>query len=274
MILKGGRCAMFEKRSNWFVALILLACAVAAMTSSRALAAPSSGAVEEPPLSNSDIIKLSKLQLGNEIIIAKIKQAKSVAFDLTTDGLVQLKQAAVSSPVMAAMLERATPKQPQLNAASSMGSADSSGEGRQEVRLVVDDQEITLPSNRGDLSATGMWPVVFTFLDYPGRNARTRIRNARPTLLVQSEHDPKSYYYLARLDVNDEEDNNRSLKIEQKASGFTATTRVVPAGRWHVEYDASEVSRGIWSITPRLDLTPGEYGVVVPGGILYEFGID
>lgn len=265
---------MFERCSIRLVSLMLLACAVTAMISFQALATTPSGAAEEPPLSNSDIIKLSKLQLGNEIIIAKIKQAKSVAFDLTTDGLVQLKQAAVSSTVMAAMLERATPKQPQLSAVSSSGNADSSGEGRQEVRLVVDDQEVTLPSNRGDLSATGMWPVVFTFLDYPGRYARTRIRSSRPTLLVQSEHDPKSYYYLAKLDINDEEDNNRSLKIEQKASGFSATTRVVPAGRWHVEYDASEVSRGVWSITPRTDLTPGEYGVVVPGGILYEFGID
>jgi hypothetical protein len=243
------------------------------MTSLQAFAALPAGPADEPPLSNSDIIKLSKLQLGNEIIIAKIKQAKNVAFDLTTDGLVQLKQAAVSSPVMAAMLERATPKQPSLTAASP-SSNSMNGEGRQEVRLIVDDQEVDLPSNRGDLSVTGMWPVVFTFLDYPGRTARTRIQSPRPTLLVQSEHDPKSYYYLARLDVNDEEDNNRSLKIEQKASGFTATTRVVPAGRWHVEYDATEVSRGVWSITPRLDLTPGEYGVVVPGGILYEFGID
>ena len=94
--------------------------------------------------------------------------------------------------------------------------------------------------------------------------------NARTTLVIRSEHDPQSYYYLARLDVNEEEDNNRSLKIEQKASGFTETTRVIPAGRWHVEYDASEKTPGVWHITPRRDLQPGEYGVVVPGGLLYE----
>jgi len=76
------------------------------------------------------------------------------------------------------------------------------------------------------------------------------------------------------LDVNHEEDNNRSLKIEQKASGFTATTRVIPAGRWYVEYESSEKTPGIWYITPKRDLRPGEYGVVVPGGVLYEFGVD
>jgi hypothetical protein len=262
---------MYGKRSIWLV-LALFAFLISSMTGLDAFAATPSGPAAEPPLSNSDIIKLSKLQLGDEVIIAKIGQAKSIAFDLTTDGLIQLKQAAVSGKIISAMLERATPKQPP--AVAAYDSSATSGDPRQEVRLVVGDQEVNLPSNRGDLSATGMWPVVFTFLDYPGRRARTRIQNVRPTLLVRSEHDPKSYYYLARLDVNDEEDNNRSLKIEQKASSFSATTRVVPAGRWHVEYDASETAPGTWSITPTRDLQPGEYGVVVPGGILYEFGID
>lgn len=262
---------MFGKRSFWLV-LVLFASLLSVATQTSA--APPTAPVQELPLANGDVIKLSKLQLGDEVILAKIKQAKSVAFDLTTDGLIQLKQAAVSGKVISAMLERSTAKQSSSIAASSRDNASNDGDAGQEVRLVVDDQEISLPSNRGDLSATGMWPVVFTFLDYPGRSARTRIQNVRPTLLVRSAHDPKSYYYLARLDVNDEEDNNRSLKIEQKASGFSATTRVVPAGRWHVEYDASEAEVGVWSITPRHDLEPGEYGVVVPGGILYEFGID
>lgn len=225
----------------------------------------------EAPLSNADVIKLSKLQLGDEVIIAKVKQAATVAFDLSTDGLVQLKQGSVSGPVIAAMLDRTTPKQAPMPAA---GGADALGVGRDDVRLIRGQEEIRLPSNRGDLSTTGMWPVVFVFLDYPGLHARTRTTDTRPRLVIRSEHDPKSYYYLARLDVNDEDDNNRSLKIEQKVSGFTATTRVVPAGRWHVEYEASEPAPGTWHITPAEDLMPGEYGVVSPGGILYEFGID
>lgn len=264
---------MFGTRSAWLV-LSLIALLVSSMTPSQVFAAIQSETAPEPPLSNSDIIKLSKLQLGDEVILAKIKQAQRVAFDLTTDGLVQLKQAAVSGRVISAMLERATPKQALSNGGAATTSSGTNGDAGQEVRLVVEDQEVSLPSNRGDLSVTGMWPVVFTFLDYPGRYARTRIKTVQPTLLVRSAHDPKGYYYLAKLDVNDEEDNNRSLKIEQKASGFTATTRVVPAGRWHVEYNASEVAPGIWSITPTRDLVPGEYGMVVPGGILYEFGVD
>ena len=221
------------------------------------------------------MIKLVKLDLGDEVVIGKIKQSADVAFDLTTDGLVQLKQGGVSSRVISAMLEKTTPPAappPMPNAGG--GNQPQFFDGRDDVRIVNDDKEIRLPANRGDISSTGFWPVVFTFLDYPGLHARTRTRNARPTLVIRSEHDPKGYYYLGMLDVNHEADNNRSLKIEQKVSGFSATTRVVPAGRWYVEYESSERAPGVWYLTPKRDLQPGEYGVVVPGGVLYEFGVD
>jgi hypothetical protein len=238
-------------------------------------AEPATPAKSEAAFSNKDVIKLVKLDLGDDVVIGKIKQATEVAFDLTTDGLVQLKQAGVGSHVISAMLERTTP----LAAPPAMPNAGGGNQpqffdGRDDVRIVTDDKEIRLPANRGDLSSTGFWPVVFTFLDYPGLHARTRTRNARPVLVIRSEHDPKGYYYLGKLDANDEEDNNRSLKIEQKGSGFTETTRVIPAGRWYVDYESSEKTPGIWYITPKSDLQPGEYGVVVPGGILYEFGVD
>ena len=67
-------------------------------------------AKEEAPLSNKDVVKLAKLGLGDEVVIAKVKQATSVTFDVTTDGLVQLKQAGVSGPIIAAMLEKTTPR--------------------------------------------------------------------------------------------------------------------------------------------------------------------
>jgi hypothetical protein len=263
MFGNGARCLV----------LLLVAIPVSAGTLFQTAGSSVPAPKKEAPLTNADIIKLTKLQLGDDVIIAKIKQAGAASFDLSTDGLVQLKQSSVSGKVISAMLERGTPRSPAAVSGGDRAGAPH-GDERDEVRLVLAGDEIRLPANRGDLSTTGMWPVVFTFLDYPGRTARTRTTDTRPMLLVRSEHDPKNYYYLARLDVNDEEDNNRSLKIEQKTSGFTATTRVVPAGRWHVEYDASETSPGTWQVVPRQDLTPGEYGVVVPGGLLYEFGID
>ncbi len=238
-----------------------------------AAAAQAPPARSEAAFSNKDVIKLVKLELGDDVVIGKIKQAADVAFDLTTDGLVQLKQGGVSSRVISAMLEKTTsPAAPTPGAGG--GNQPQFFDGRDDVRILISDREVRLPANRGDISSTGFWPVVFTFLDYPGLHARARSKNSRPTLVIRSEHDPKGYYYLGMLDVNKEADNNRSLKIEQKVSGFSATTRVVPAGRWYVDYESSEKTPGIWYITPKRDLQPGEYGVVVPGGVLYEFGVD
>lgn len=64
------------------------------------------GATEELPLNNNDIIKLTKLAMGDEVVISKIKTAKVVNFDTSTDDLVKLKESGVSGPVITAMLDR------------------------------------------------------------------------------------------------------------------------------------------------------------------------
>lgn len=263
---------MSSKYFSWGVAVLIavaLTGAAGAQTTS-----DSAGAKQEAPLSNKDVIKLAKLGLGDDVVIAKIKQATVIDFDLTTDGLVQLKQSSVSGRIIAAMLEKTTPKEAALSESPNPETANQVDNFGQDVRLLIKDKEVRLPASRGDISETGFWPVIMTFLDYPGLRARNRTTNIRPTLIIRSEHDPSGYYYLAKLDVNGQEDNNRSLKIEQKVGAFSATTRIVPAGRWHVEYDATEATPGIWHVIPRQELKAGEYGVVVPGGVLYEFGID
>ena len=250
--------------------LVLTLCAVSVSV----IAQNPSVQQEEAPLSNGDVAKLVKLALGDQVVIAKINQAARVTFDLSTDGLVNLKKAGVSADVIAAMLERATPRQVAPNIGSESPSETAPDANRYDIRLLIGQDEVRLPSNRGDLTATGFWPVVMTFLDYPGLSARTRTKDARPVLVIRTEHDPTNYYYLAKLDVNSKEKNNRSLKIEQDEDSFSATARIVPAGRWHMEYTVSEPKPGKWHVTPTRDLMPGEYGVVVPGGVLYEFGID
>lgn len=262
---------VFKYAKPFWPLVVLTLYALSAAAAPNQSTAPSQH--DEAPLANSDVVKLTKLGLGDQIVIGKINQAPTIAFDLSTDGLVQLKNAGVTANVIAAMLERATHRQsaPQPAPDNSGTSADAN---RYDIRLLTVQGPVALPSNRGDITTTGFWPVVMTFLDYPGLHARTRTKNVRPVLVIRTEHDPTNYYYLCQLDVNDQEDNNRSLKIALDADAFSATARIIPAGRWHVKYTVSEPNPGVRHITPARDLKPGEYGVVVPGGILYEFGID
>lgn len=261
---------MMRSLSRYALILALSALSVGALGQP----APSTSSKAETPLSNSDVIKLNKLGLGDDVVIAKVNQAANVTFDLSTDGLVQLKSAGVSGAIITAMLSRTTPRQPASVPAPAYGPGAAPDANRYDIRLLVDQNEVRLPSNRGDLTTTGFWPVVMTFLDYPGLHARTRIKDPRPVVVIRTEHDPTSYYYLARLDVNGKEDNNRSLKIELDEDAFSASARIIPAGRWYVDCDVTEHNPGVWHVSPKRDLKPGEYGVVVPGGILYEFGID
>ncbi len=67
------------------------------------------------PLTNRDVIRLAQAKLSDDLIIAKIK--KSVTnFDLSTDGLLQLKNAGVSDRVLKVMMEPASePDSPTQN---------------------------------------------------------------------------------------------------------------------------------------------------------------
>lgn len=66
--------------------------------------APHSG---EKALTNDDVVSLLKVGLDDALIVTKVRQAKAVAFDLSTDGIVALKKAGASNAVVDAMMKRA-----------------------------------------------------------------------------------------------------------------------------------------------------------------------
>lgn len=57
-------------------------------------------------LMNQDIVKMVQAGIGPDLILAKIKQAADVNFDISTDGLIALKEARVPESVISAMMER------------------------------------------------------------------------------------------------------------------------------------------------------------------------
>lgn len=90
-------------------------------------------------LTNADVIKMSKAGLGDEVIINTI-ESHIAAFDLSPDGIVALKKAGVSDPVVAAMQARSA------GAGSSASSAaGASGRGGAGQAIVIPDgTEVTV----------------------------------------------------------------------------------------------------------------------------------
>jgi hypothetical protein len=62
---------------------------------------------QEPSLTNEDVVKLVQAGLASDLIVTKIMQSSSVAFDLSTNGLVALANLKIPHDVIAAMLRRA-----------------------------------------------------------------------------------------------------------------------------------------------------------------------
>lgn len=91
----------------------------------------------EDKLTNDAVVALSAAGLGDEAIIAKIKSS-SVAFDLSTEQMIALKQRGVSGPVVAAMLTATGAGQPAA-AAMSMDSPDPMRLHPAGLYLLVDD---------------------------------------------------------------------------------------------------------------------------------------
>ncbi len=244
---------------------------------------------EEAPLLNTDVVKLCKLDLGDDVVIAKINQAKAVEFKLDTDSLVALKQEGVSKGVIAAMLKRTTAAssgQPAGTQSISQGqgsaagrAAGGAGEG---VWLRMQGAEAPLRSVQGDFSTTYAFVTVLFFLDFPGLHADLRIADTQPTVVVRVAKDPRGRVFFVQAESN-KKDKTRSVKVG-RGSPFGMKSWSTPDSDWTVECDAKELQPGLWEMTPKKPLKKGEYGVLFRGGFLgnlsseqgelFDFGVD
>jgi hypothetical protein len=208
---------------------------------------------------------------------------------LDTDSLVALKQEGVSKAVIEAMLKRTSPAQPQASAGAAAGTPlapavpalERASRARESVRLRTRDGEVALKAKTGEHSGTYAFIAVLMFLDFPGAMAKIRTTDKRPSAVVLLDDDPKSaYVFFVKLDSEKKKDK-RSLKIG-KEKLFSATATLSPDPDWTVPCDVKEESPGVWTLTPKEELEPGEYGVYFARGLvgvaspssLFDFGVD
>ena len=230
---------------------------------------------KDAPLTNQEVIKLCKLDLGDDVVIAKINQAKYVDFKLETDDLTKLKSQGVSKPVLAAMLKRSTATAGEMNTTSVMGpygGAVVTTSGGPMARLMTKDGEFDLRSIAGSPSQTWAYVTVLMFMDYPGLNAEVRTKDRKPTFIVRSQQSPVGRYFLVKAESN-KKDLTRSVKLGSRGM-FTNKSVTNPDKDWTVLFTAKEQGNGFWQITPQKDLEAGEYGIWFRDSELYDFGVD
>jgi hypothetical protein len=232
---------------------------------------------EGETLTNVGVMQLCELGLGDEVVIAKIKQAEAVAFKLEIDDLAQLKSAGVSGPVIAAMLERTTAPPASVVAVGGLVGEDVS---RPEVVLKSAGGEVELTGMYGHYSMTHAFITVLAFMNYEGLHAAVRTTDVRPAFLVACDKNPRGIFYLVKAEVDDD-DGIRSVKAGQM-SMYNMQSILKPDEDWTLDYEAEQLESGLWKLTPAKDLPPGEYGVWKAAGsdptamnaYLFDFGVD
>ncbi len=264
-------------------------------------------------LTDEDVIKLVKAGMGDSVIIAKIKNSRT-KFDTSPDSLIQLKQLGVSEAVLEAMASSASAKAPPAPVDPNdplsphepgIYLMKTARQSRQMVLLepaaysqmkLGGAPRVLLPVPVG-VAMKSKWKAIVR-----GERARLRVSEPRPVFYfyferalaasaaaadTQAPRTPApsrgvsfaasgpNQFTLAKFESKNGE---RELVIgEMGGIGTTISMGVSPKDA--VEFDFEKLAPGIYKVTPRVDLPPGEYCFLYSGASpglaiqMFDFGI-
>lgn len=220
-------------------------------------------------LSNEDIVAMFSADLGASTIIAKVRQAERVDFDVSTEALIKLRKAGVPQDVITAMLDRVSPP-------ASSGNVSRANE-TWTVKILSAGTEQNLTKMQGSADHSMLRLGTTTYHNFPGTRAKVRLPQGAVVLLIASQSQPIGQYYVVKTDVVPKK-NLRSVKVGHGFYGMSDAN--APDPDWTIPYEATETEKGLWRLTIPRSLVPGEYGVFVANsnllgtGELFDFGID
>ena len=241
-------------------------------------------------LTNDSVVAMSKAGLGAESIVAKIRNS-ATKFDLSTDGLVALKQQNVPDPVIAAMLNASSGPAASQSAAIDSGSPDPLAQHGSGIYLMVD-RETGPRMQRIDALAssqvktTGILGYAFTY-GIAKVNIKTVLPNATARV-VSSTKRPVFYFYFDQSNMSLSRSapsafwggsvtspNEFTLERLQVTGGhreavlgqFNITgLKAGVMDKARVDFGYEDVSPGVFKVVPKDELEPGEYGFIYSTG--------
>ena len=256
------------------------------------LAQPPVAAGEEEVLTNEDILIMTEEGLAERVIIAKI-WASETDFDITREQLVALSRAGVTAGVLEAMVMEWVP--PAARRTADTYARRFQGTPCTAPGFYLEDAEGTLgqvnpqvPQIRGGF---GFFIQVGARAAIPGARSDTRTSSRTPT------------FWFCPEDLGFQPDpgtavDPRELLLVVLKSSENRKERSFETGSAHVWVDRSSnipsrvirrvkfenMGFGVYRITPRSSLDPGEYGFyrrakITPMGLptpshIFAFGVD
>lgn len=231
------------------------------------------------PLAKQTVLELYHAGIGDEAIIAKVK-ADGVAFDLSVDEMIALRQQGISSAVIAAIVSaKAAPKMepnsPDPMAPHPAGVYILTGDGAsarmERMNASVSSQAKTggiwgnmltagiasasikavIPNETASVKARSS-PIFYFFFDDPGKTAGTAVWASGANTVVTSPTE----FSLVELK---RKDGRREARVGSTNIGGT---KVGVMDKDRVDFTSTEVRSGVFKVTPAVPLKRGEYGFV------------
>ncbi len=227
-------------------------------------------------LSNETVLTLLQAELGDDVVIAKIKSSPS-SFDLSTDTIIKLKQLGVSGPVLAAMITAsAAPEQIE----TSLDSPDPtiphpSGIylGGSEKMTRIDATTTRQARTSGMLGAalTGGLTGMRIKAAINGSTASVRTIEARPTFYFYFDQATQGLSATGGSVTSPQEFS--LIRFESKKDKREAVVGSVGIGgsksglrdKDQRDFEATQIKPGVYKVVPILALDVGEYGFISGG---------
>ena len=239
---------------------------------------------QERSIAVTNIVKLLQGDIGEDVIIAKLKK-EGQTFDLSTDEIIELKKAGASSQVLKTMLDPnagITPPAEAKAAASTTNEVDDSFwlyDADKKIPLTKAHVEITAKPDAAFI-ITGTVHA-FATLSESGPAAEIRVTNRNPQfgkLAVPLNLRVAELVHLVKLKL-DSGKKHRRLEVA-KGGGFSGVNMTDSKMRVPITFDEvgettlSGKKARLYRARPVAPLEPGEYAIVISFTEYFDFGID
>jgi hypothetical protein len=256
----------------------------------------------EEVLNNASVIELQGLNLGDSVIIEKIKTSKC-DFDTSVTGLKELKAAKVSDAVIQAMVATKAPaaKAKPAGAVSNesndpavlhgagvwilkdkkmtkLGSETPTGQtsdyGYRGPWGMGGDRktEVILSGSKSDVHLTEPKPVFYFYLGHMQQNAMS----GEATMEFANIQSPKEIV-LTRFTRKTTKNHDERALVTGSHNAYAGSTFGIDEKAMR-PFDSEEIAEGIYKVTPKDDLPDGEYGFTAASsqghGRFFTFGVE
>lgn len=221
-------------------------------------------AQEKEVLTNNTVIKLVKARLSEDVIINKIRDSKN-SFDLSTDGLIKLKEAGVSDNILNVMQN--PPSEPTATQQIKGASTSLSGD----VSIIQHGKAVEMEYVAGFTKTLSTYATPFMFgvgsiktrfvIMASGEHASFQLKDKNPTFITKLH---PSEIGLVKFDTDTY--NKKPVRYVLRVGDMWQTQgQAAGPGQTNIDFDYKKESSGLYKITLKAPLEKGEYGFIAPG---------